>query len=123
MVKELRKITVKTLPNGYSLSIGTENYMYTDEKGLLEGVMFHLGLGEKSYIDKETMAEFLTASIVWRADDGNTTKKMMKTMKENESLRSMCDAMRKRIKALESGVDKRKGRSEMKRLLKDDDCE
>ena len=123
MTKEFRRIDIKTLPNGYALTIGEYNYMYHNKKDLLEGFMYHVGLNEKGYIDRETIEEFLTASIVYRSDNGSTVKKMMKTMKENESLRSMCDAMRKRIKALESGVDKRKVRSEMKRLLKDDDCE
>ena len=123
MAKEFRQINVKTLPNGYALTIGEHNYMYHNEKDLLEGFMYHVGLNENGYIDMETIEEFLTASIVYRSDNGDTAKKMMKTMKENESLRSMCDAMRKRIKTLESGGDKRKGKSEMKRLLKDDDEE
>jgi len=123
MAKDLEQINVKTLPNGYALTVGEYNYMYHNKKDLLEGFMYHVGLNENGYIDMETIEEFLTASIVYRSDNGSNVKKMMKTMKENESLRSMCDAMRKRIKALESGVDKRKGKSEMKRLLKDEDEE
>jgi hypothetical protein len=85
--------------------------------------MYHVGLNEKGYIDRETIEEFLTASIVYRSDNGSTVKKMLKTEKENESLRSMCDAMRKRIKTLESGEGKTKGKSEIKRLLEDEDCD
>lgn len=123
MAKELRRIGIETLPNGYALTVGEHNYMYHNEKDLLEGFMYHVGLNEKGYIDRETIEEFLTASIVYRSDNGSTVKKMLKTEKENESLRSMCDAMRKRIKTLESGVGKIKGKSEIKRLLEDEDCE
>ena len=123
MAKEFRQINVKTLPNGYALTVGECSYMYYNEKDLLEGFMYHVGLSENDYADKESIEEFLSASIVYRSDNGITAKKMLKTEKENESLRSMCDTLRKRIKALEYCVEKTKGKSEMKRLLEDDDDE
>ena len=123
MAKELKQIDVKTIPNGYALTVCSDNYMYYNEKDLLEGFMYHVGLNENGCIDKETIEEFIAASIAYRSDDGSTAKKMLKTEKENESLRSMCDTLRKRIKALESVCEKTKGKSEMKRLLEDDDDE
>lgn len=122
-MKEFKNISLLKLPNGYALDVEKEKYMYHSLKDLLEGFMYHVGLNEKGYIDRETIEEFLTASIVYRSDNGSTVKKMLKILKENESLRSMCDAMRKRIKTLESGVGKTKGKSEIKRLLEDEDCE
>ena len=123
MAKEFRRIDVKTLPNGYALTVGEYNYMYYNENDLSEGFMYHVGLGENGYTDKESVEEFIAASIAYRSDNGSTAKKMLKTEKENESLRSMCDTLRKRIKALESGGGKTKVKSEMKRLLEDDDEE
>ena len=123
MAKEFIQINVKTLPNGYALTVGECSYMYYNENDLLDGFMYHVGLGENGYTDREAIEEFLTASIAYRSDNGSTAKKMLKTEKVNESLRSMCDTLRKRIKALESGLEKTKGKSEMRRLLEDEDCE
>ncbi len=120
MAKEFRQINVKTLPNGYAMSVEGVEYMYFSEKELLEGFMFHVGLEENGFLDGETIAEFLTASLVWRKDNGQTSKKMIKLVKENESLLSRNSYLQNRIKQMERANGAR-GKSEIKELLEDED--
>jgi len=123
-MKKFKNISLKTLPNGYALSVEDNDYLYFSEKDLLEGFMYHLGLSEEGYADRETIEDLLTASVVYRSDNGKITKEMLKTKKENESLRKTCDKLKKRIKVLESGGCRKNGKSEIRRLLEgDDDCE
>lgn len=98
------KIQVATVPNGYTLSVDDNDYMYFSMAELLEGFMYHVGLEELAAIDEETMREFLTASIVWK-DNGDTVKELLSVKEENESLRSMVgnlkkqnDTLRRRLK-------------------------
>lgn len=123
-MKKFKNISLKTLPNGYALSVEDNDYLYFSEKDLLEGFMYHLGLSEEGYADRETIEDLLTASVVYRADNGKITKEMLKTKKENESLHKTCDKLKKRVKILESGGGRKNGKSEIRRLLEDDDnCE
>lgn len=85
--------------------------MYYSKAALLEGFMYHVGLEELGAVDAETMCEFLTAAIVWK-DQGETVKELLKTKKENETLRSMVTNLKKQVKRLcekdrkENGADK-----------------
>ena len=44
MKKDLKQITVETLPNGYSLEIEGEQFMYHSVERLIKGIAVHLGL-------------------------------------------------------------------------------
>lgn len=96
---EKKEINVYPVPNGYVLKFGKEEYMYYGKAALLEGFMYHVGLEELGAVDAETIRNFLTAAIVWK-EQGETVKELLKTKKENETLRSMVTNLKKQVKRL-----------------------
>lgn len=64
MAKNLLKLDVKTLPNGYSLSVEGENYMYFDLTDLLAGFICHVGLQESKPMDKGTILSGLFSAMM-----------------------------------------------------------
>lgn len=93
------KISVRPVPNGHVLKVGSNEYMYYTVAALLEGFMYHVGLEELSAIDAETMREFLAASVVWK-DQGETVKKLVEANKENESLLNKVNNLKKQVNHL-----------------------
>ena len=58
MAKEEQKqklitIQVKTLPNGYSVDLENENFMYYSPQALLEGLFVHVGMNREGAMTKE----------------------------------------------------------------------
>ena len=51
--QELIAIQVKTLPNGYSLDLEKENFMYYSPMALLEGLFVHVGMNREGAMTKE----------------------------------------------------------------------
>lgn len=67
MEKEIKKITVETLPNGYSLKFdgmkSKSGFMYFTPEGLLHGFMCHIGLGMTDQLAMENIVDFIDATI------------------------------------------------------------
>lgn len=87
--KELKNITVQTLPNGYSLTFDgmkqSQGYMYFNEEKLLEGFMLHIGLHMTDQLSTETMQDFIVAAMNW-----NDNEKCVKEIEKlNLNLRLM----------------------------------
>ena len=63
--KKMPRISVKTLPNGYSLSIEghRHEYMYFSPEKLLEGIMVHVGLKMTEELSTETIKSFIDSAI------------------------------------------------------------
>ena len=63
--KKLPHISVRTLPNGYSLSIEghKHEYMYFSPEKLLEGVMVHVGLKMTEELSTDTIKSFIDSAI------------------------------------------------------------
>lgn len=93
------KIQVTTIPNGYALTVGSEDYMYFTKAALLEGFMYHVGLEELSAVDEETMRDFIAASIAWR-DNAEAVKSLVGIRKENELLIKQINNLKKQVKRL-----------------------
>ena len=65
MAKEkLININVHNLPNGYSLTVGTQEYMYYNPMDLLAGFMVHVGLQETQYMEKGNILTMLFQLLV-----------------------------------------------------------
>ena len=86
MENELKKVTLRTINNGYTLDIENHSYMYFNKTDLLEGFMVHFGLEEEEAIDQQTIREFLDAAVVWCSEKGKSAKEIIKLMKENDAL-------------------------------------
>ena len=63
--KKLPRISVSTLPNGYSLSIEghRHEYMYFSPEKLLEGIMVHVGLKMTEQLNTDTIKSFIDSAI------------------------------------------------------------
>lgn len=106
MEKKILNVKVTTIPNGYTLDVEKEKYMYHSLKDLLEGFMYHVGLGELGYTDTQSISEFITAAVVYRADDKKIAKKMKLLTDEKNRLQSTCDGHKRTIKRLKEILKK-----------------
>ena len=104
MAKELLNINTQTIPNGYALDVDNQKYMYHSLEGFIEGFMFHVGLGEKSYCNKEFIKDFLATAIAWKTGDGDLAKKNIELVDENKRLLSMIQTSKKTIKRLKERI-------------------
>lgn len=97
MAKELLNIKIEPLPNGYALTVGSNEYMYFTVGQLLEGLLYHVGLGETEYAGTEDIREILDAAVAYRADNGNVVKNMVRLTQENERLAALTKKQKKII--------------------------
>lgn len=81
--KNLPKIKVSTLPNGYSLTMEDQEYMYFNEIDLLAGFMGHVGMREVDYADRGTILSSLMSAML-----GDTFTDAVATLKQRVSLLS-----------------------------------
>ena len=65
---KLMRITLNTVPNGYSLDVDGVGYMYYDTTSLIEGIIYHIGLHQKKFADDETIKALLTVAAQWTPD-------------------------------------------------------
>lgn len=63
--KQLTKVGVQTLPNGYSLDVDGKGYMYFTIQELVEGVFVRVGLQKLDYLDNDIIADLMTACATW----------------------------------------------------------
>ena len=78
----MKRITVQTLPNGYSLDFDGarhKGYMYFNVDDLLKGFMIHIGLKMTEQLSMENIDDFLVAVMNW-----NETGKCIKEMRRME---------------------------------------
>ena len=81
--KNLPKIKVSTLPNGYALTVDDQEYMYFNEIDLLAGFMGHVGMREVDYADRGTILSSLMSAML-----GDTFTDAVATLKQRVSLLS-----------------------------------
>ena len=65
------KINIRTHQNGYSLGIGTEEFMYYTPQSLLEGFAIRLGLNRLNTMNQREVTKLMDA-----AKDGSLPKKL-----------------------------------------------
>lgn len=63
--KQLTKISVHTLQNGYSLDVDGKGYMYFTLQELLDGFFVHVGLHKLDWLDRDTITNLVTACATW----------------------------------------------------------
>ena len=59
------RVRLMTTPNGYSLDVDGNGYMYFTLAELVEGFFIHVGLGIVNYFDEQTMRDLMTACATW----------------------------------------------------------
>ena len=65
--KELKKIMLKTVPNGYALSVDGTECMYFNEVDMLAGFLAHVGLCESANMDRGTILSVLFSAMMGEA--------------------------------------------------------
>ena len=70
---KLPKISVSTLPNGYSLKIDGQDYLYFNMMELLAGFMVHVGLQDTDYMDKGNILTMLFQTMIGQEWEKNIT--------------------------------------------------
>lgn len=81
--KNLAKINLSTLPNGYALTVDEHEYMYFNEIDLMAGFMGHVGMRDVDYADRGTILSSLMSAML-----GDTFATAVATLKQRVSLLS-----------------------------------
>ena len=101
--QKLITIQVKTLPNGYSLDLEKENFMYYSPMTLLEGLFVHVGMNREGAMTKEEI-KVLIESV---KSGGIVTKLQAEVNVLNDTiaeLRKQVREQKKVIRELSKGV-------------------
>ena len=112
----LQKVSVSTLPNGYSLKVDGQEYMYFNMMDLLAGFMVHIGLQEADYMDKGNILTMLFQTMLGQEWEKNITamrnrikdmeEKLNKTLSHLEQTANTGDRLEPRIEELNEAVKK-----------------
>ena len=76
-MREIKNITVKTLPNGYSLEFDgmkQNGYMYHTTENLLKGFMVHIGMDMTDQLNMENVDDFIVAAMTWNDNEKNVNE-------------------------------------------------
>ena len=112
----LQKVSVSTLPNGYSLKVDGHEYMYFNMMDLLAGFMVHIGLQDTDYMDKGNILTMLFQTMIGQEWEKNITamrnrikdmeEKLNKTLSHLEQTANTGDRMEPRINELNEAIKK-----------------
>ena len=96
--KKLPRISVSTLPNGYSLSIEghKHEYMYFSPEKLMEGVMVHVGLKMTEQLSPDNIKSFIDSALEWNNQKANR-KEFQKWEREMDKVNRKCRALANRL--------------------------
>ena len=72
--KEKVKVSVSTIPNGYSLDVGSHRYIYFNVDELIAGFLYHVALDERDYENKDFISAVVEAAADWKSG-GDFVKK------------------------------------------------
>ena len=103
MKKERIDIQVKTLPNGYTVDLEKENFMYYSPMALLEGLFVHVGMNREGALTKEDLKALIEA-----VKDGGVVMKLQEEVNQLKDtiaeLRKQVREQKKVIRELSKGV-------------------
>lgn len=82
----LKNVAVRTLPNGYELTIGSREYMYFSEESLAAGIFDHLLLGNNKDSDSNLSENLIEAAATWQTI-GEAIKANAILLRDNKALK------------------------------------
>lgn len=98
------EINVKTVPNGYLLTVDGQEYMYHSAVKLLDGMFVRVGLGILDYLDTSAIHDLMIAATTW--PNAKDAMKNVATMNaEIESLRGHYAKAKERIEKQAETID------------------
>jgi hypothetical protein len=101
MKNKLRKITIQTLPNGYSLSVEglhPGGFLYYNEMELLAGFITHVGLHEANPMESTKMLRIMFQTIIGQ-EYVEAADNMMQTVAK---LTKRCQEIEKKLSELQA---------------------
>ena len=101
MKNKLRKITIQTLPKGYSLDVEglhPGGFLYFNEMELLAGFITHVGLHEENPMESTKMLRILFQTIIGQ-EYVEVADNMMQTVAE---LNKRCQEIEKKLRELQA---------------------
>ena len=84
--KTIKNVNVRTLPNGYELTIGCHEYMYFSGETLAAGIFDHLLLGNNKESDINLSANLMEAAATWQTI-GEAVKANAILLRDNKALK------------------------------------
>lgn len=90
------KINVCTVPNGYSLTVGTNHYLYFTVEELVAGFIYHVGLGENNFVSNEFISAIVEAAADWKSGGDFVKKEAAKVI----SIEARVNDMKRQCKLL-----------------------
>lgn len=105
MARDLLKIDLKTVNNGYLLNVGKNRYMYLNLESLIEGFMLHIGLNEPMYFDNDFAKRFVKTAVAWKTEDNATTKRIVELTESNERLTSIIQSYKQNVRTLRERIE------------------
>ena len=115
MKNKLRKITLQTLPNGYSLAVEglhPGGFLYYNEMELLAGFITHVGLHEANPIESTKMLRIMFQTIIGQ-EYVEAADNMMQTVAE---LTKRCHEIEKKLRELQSEANATKKPKKKKKV-------
>ena len=123
MKNNLRKITIQTLPNGYSLSVDglhPGGFLYYNEMELLAGFITHVGLHEDNPMESTKMLRIMFQTIIGQ-EYVEAADNMMQTVAK---LTKRCQEIEKKLRELQAEANAiKKAKKEPKKSKKPADVE
>ena len=113
MKNKLRKITIQTLPNGYSLDVEglhPGGFMYFNEMELLAGFITHVGLHEENPMESTKMLRIMFQTIIGQ-EYVEAADNMKQTVAE---LNKRCQEIEKKLRELQAEANATKKAKEKK---------
>ena len=92
MKKELKKINVITLRNGYALKVDGESYMYYNQQALVEGTLVRIGMGRLDEMTKNDLHAMVEA-----IKDGSIIKQLQEQI---SAMQTINEGLRRQIRTL-----------------------
>ena len=113
MKNKLRKITLQTLPNGYSLNVDglhPGGFLYFNEMELLAGFITHVGLHEENPMESTKMLRIMFQTIIGQ-EYVEAADNMMRTVAE---LNKRCQEIEQKLRELQAEANATKKAKETK---------
>ena len=112
--KKLPQIEIRTLANGYSLSIEghKQEYMYFTPDKLLEGFMVHVGLKMTEQLSPDAIKSFIDSALEWNNLKASH-KELQKAKRETARVKRLYRSVAQRL------IDERLRMLRLCRLAKD----
>ena len=112
--KKLPKIDVRTVANGYTLTIEghKQEYLYFSPEKLMEGVMVHVGLKMTEQLSPDTIKSFIDSALEWNNLKASH-KELQKAKRETDRVNKLYRSLARRM------IDERRRMLRLCRLAKD----